>query len=75
MADAHPTAAFYGAINEDLSPYIYGVDYYLGDIVKLVGDYGLSTKARVTEYTRSYGPAGYKSFPTLEAIDPEGVTA
>jgi hypothetical protein len=71
MSDAHITARFDGSINEDLSPYIYGVDYFLGDIVSLQGDYGLEEKARVTEYIRSYGPDGYKAFPTLTAIEGE----
>lgn len=71
MSAAHITAKFNGSINEDLSEYIYGVDYFLGDIVMLQGDYGLTEKARVTEYIRSYGPDGYKAFPTLEAIEGE----
>lgn len=69
MSEAHVTAAFDGSINEDLSPYIYGVDYFLGDVVKMQGDYGLEEKARVTEYIRSYGPDGHKSFPTLTALE------
>jgi len=69
LSDAQPVAIFDGSINEDLSPYTYGVDYGLGDIVSLKGDYGLDTKARVTEYIRSDGPDGYKAFPTLVAID------
>lgn len=71
MSDAHVTASFDGSINEDLSPYVYGVDYFLGDIVKMVGDYGLDEKVRVTEYIRSYGPDGYKAFPTLSSIEGE----
>lgn len=69
LSDAHVTAAFDGSINEDLSSYIYGVDYFLGDIVKMQGDYGLETPSRVTEYIRSKGPDGYKAFPTLTAIE------
>ena len=69
LSEAQPTAIFDGSINEDLSPYRFGVDYGLGDIVTLKGDYGLDRKARVTEYIRSDGPDGRKSFPTLVAID------
>ncbi len=71
LSDAHVTALYNGSINEDLSPYIFGVDYFLGDIVTLQGDYGLQEKARVTEYIRSYGPEGYKSYPTLVSIEGE----
>lgn len=69
LADAHPTAIMDGSINADINPYVYGVDYGLGDIVKLVGDYGLSGKARVTEYIRSEDATGQKSYPTLVTID------
>jgi hypothetical protein len=68
LADAHETAIFDGSINQDLSPYVYGVDYNLGDTVRLVGDYGVDSKARVTEYIRSEDANGVKSYPTLVTI-------
>jgi hypothetical protein len=69
LAEAHVTAMFDGSINQDISPYIYGVDYNLGDIVRIAGDYGLDQKARVTEYIRSEDNTGVKSYPTLTAIN------
>lgn len=69
LSEAHETAVFDGSINNDLSPYVYGIDYNLGDIVKVVGDYGLEEKARVTEYIRSVDKTGSKAYPTLTAID------
>ena len=70
LADAHETALFDGSINEEINPYVYNVDYGLGDIVKLVGDYGLEApKARVTEYIRSEDATGSKAYPTLVTID------
>jgi hypothetical protein len=69
---AHETALFDGSINEDLSPYTYNVDYFLGDIVRTEGDYGLDTKSRVTEYIRSEDATGSKAYPTLSAIAEEG---
>lgn len=68
LSEAHETAMFDGSINQDLSPYKYGVDYGLGDIVKVAGDYGLDELARVTEYIRSEDATGYKSYPTLTTI-------
>lgn len=68
LAEAHETAIFDGSINQDLSPYVYGVDYNLGDIVRLVGDYGLDEKARVTEYIRAEDTKGVKSYPTLVTV-------
>lgn len=65
LAEAPEIAIFDGSINQDLSPYKYGVDYFLGDKVKLVGDYGLSQLSIVTEYIRSEDATGTKSYPTL----------
>lgn len=73
---ANETAKFDGALNPELSLYTYGVDYKLGDIVMMAGDYGLNTRSRVTEYIRSDDNQGSKSYPTLVSIekDPLGDT-
>lgn len=68
LAEAPETSIFDGSINQDLSPYKYGVDYFLGDTVKLVGDYGLSQLSIVTEYIRSEDASGTKSYPTLVTL-------
>ncbi len=68
LAEASETAIFDGNVNPDLNPYKYGIDYMLGDIVKMVGDYGLNELARVTEYIRSEDSTGQKSYPTLTTI-------
>lgn len=71
LAEAPETAIFDGSLNQDLSPYTYGDavnGYLLGDTVKLVGDYGLSQNAVVTEYIRSEDNTGTKSYPTLATI-------
>lgn len=68
LAQASETAIFDGSINQDLNPYRYGVDYNLGDIVKVAGDYGLDELARVTEYIRTEDATGDKAYPTLETI-------
>lgn len=69
LAEAHETALFDGSINEDLNPYVYGVDYGLGDIVHVKGDYGLYEPARVTEFIRSEDATGSKHFPTLVTLN------
>lgn len=68
LSEAKEIAIFDGSINADLSPYRYGVDYFLGDTVKLVGDYGLTQLATVTEYIRSEDATGTKGYPTLATV-------
>lgn len=68
LTEARETAMFDGSINEEVNSYTYGVDYNLGDIVRLSGDYGLFENARVTEYIRSKDATGVKSYPTLSTV-------
>ena len=71
LGTAHETALFDGSVNQDLSPYVYGDPvngYILGDIVKVVGDYGLTESCRVTEYIRSEDATGSKQYPTLTTL-------
>lgn len=68
LSEAKETALFDGSINQDINPYKFGTDYGLGDLVKLVGDYGLTKTARVTEYIRSSDATGNKAYPTLVTV-------
>lgn len=51
------------------SDYEFGIDYNLGDIVKVQGYSGLTQNVRVTEYIRSQDVDGERAYPTVEAID------
>lgn len=75
LNQANEIARFDGALNPDLSLYTYNVDYGLGDIVMMAGDYGLNTKSRVTEYIRSKDAQGSKSYPTLVSIEKDPLGA
>lgn len=47
----------------------YTKTYHLGDIVKLTGEYGLSTNVRVAEFIRTQDAEGERAYPTFEAVD------
>lgn len=49
--------------------YTYGVHYYLGDIVELVGQSGVPQKAQITEYIHSLDSEGEKAYPTVSVVD------
>ena len=46
-------------------PYVFGTDYYLGDLIRVEADYGLSQNMRVSEFIRTEDEQGYREFPTL----------
>lgn len=64
------TALFDGEIAYQIAAG-FGTKYHLGDILKLVGEYGLSADVRVSEYIRSSDADGEKAYPTFEVIDTE----
>lgn len=62
------TAMFDGEISVQIASG-YNRDYFLGDIIKLTGEYNLSEDARVAEFIRSSDSSGEKAYPTLQAVD------
>lgn len=58
-------------LDSELDPqrqFAYGVDYTIGDTVQVVTDFGLDTKAIVTEFIRSWDQNGYTEVPTFKLI-------
>lgn len=45
--------------------FVYGQDFFLGDIVQVRNDFGLETEARVTEVVRSWDESGERVLPTF----------
>ena len=67
LADRLPTALFTGGVAAEIGDG-YNSAYFLGDIVTLAGEYGLSQDARVAEFVRTQDATGKKSYPTFEAV-------
>lgn len=47
----------------------YGRDYFMGDIVDIVGHSGIRRKAQITEYIRSRDKTGETEYPTVSIIE------
>jgi len=62
------TALFDGEISALIAAG-YNRDYFLGDILKLQGEYGLSETVRVAEFIRSADSTGEKAYPTFEVVE------
>lgn len=67
IGNANKTEMFTGEISRQTAAR-YGIDYFLGDTVKLVGEYGLSQNVTVSEFVRTSDATGEKSYPTFEAV-------
>ena len=59
--------SFEGEIDSSLQ-FKYGTDYFIGDLVEVENEYGISMKARVSELIRSYDSNGYKEYPTFTKV-------
>lgn len=70
LGSLNPTAYFDGQIPDQIAMR-YNVDYRLGDVISLIGNYGLSRKVRVMEFIRSLDNTGYKAYPTFQAQETE----
>lgn len=65
LAEYGAITAFEGTI-EPGTTFIYKQDYNLGDIVTVANNYGISTKARITEVIEVKDDNGYSVQPTFE---------
>ena len=66
------TVSFEGEV-EATRMFVYGEDFFMGDIVQISNEYGIEGAARVMEFVRSDDANGTKQYPTFEAIqDIEG---
>ena len=48
--------------------FVYGEDFFIGDIVQISNEYGIEGSARVMEFIKSDDASGSKAYPTFEAI-------
>lgn len=68
LADNVSTKSFEGEV-ETTRMYRYGEDFFMGDIVQIVNEYGIEGKSRVTEFIRSQNKEGIVSYPTFINVE------
>lgn len=68
LAGARIQQTFDGVVSPD-SPYVYGVDYFLGDLVSQQNSDGEAEEMRVTEQIFSQNGDGETSYPTLALFE------
>lgn len=56
---------------ETQNTFVYGKDFFIGDIVQIENEFGLAATVRISELIRSYDDSGYSVYPTFEVIDEE----
>lgn len=67
LADNKAQKEFDGKV-ETSQMFVYGRDFFLGDVVQITNEYGIEGKARVTEMIYSESKSGIEVYPSFEAI-------
>lgn len=68
LSENQYTKVFTGEVDA-VKTFVYGVDFFKGDIVQIANEYGMEAKVRVSEVVRAQDTTGYKTYPTFEVIE------
>ena len=64
------TISFEGEVDISAT-YEFGSDYYIGDVVQVINEFGCQSGSRITEFIRSQDDTGLEYYPTFETLDEE----
>lgn len=67
LLDNSKTVNFEGEVDA-VRMFVYGEDFFIGDIVQISNEYGIEGSARVMEFIKSDDASGSKAYPTFQAI-------
>lgn len=70
LAETKVTQAFEGEIDASRQ-FVYGQDFFIGDIVQIKNEYGMEAKSRVSELVLSQEEAGEAVYPTFTSMSNE----
>ena len=48
--------------------FVYGKDFFMGDVIQMANEYGIEGSARVVEWVLSIDKEGTKAYPTFDAV-------
>jgi hypothetical protein len=68
LLESQPISSFDGLIDATTT-YVYGEDFFLGDIVQIENEYGLTGRSRITELVFSEDLSGRGIYPTFEMME------
>ena len=60
------------SVDSEVAPnhtYVLGRDYFIGDVVEIINEYGIAMTPRVVEVIECQDEAGYTCIPTFATDD------
>ncbi len=67
LIDNSRTVSFEGEVDATRM-FVYGEDFFMGDIIQISNEYGIEGAARVMEFIKSDDANGSKQYPTFQAV-------
>lgn len=68
LSECVETKTFDGKSETSMS-FKLGEDYYIGDIVQIENEYGITSRSRITEVVRSDNNLGFEMYPTFTKVE------
>jgi hypothetical protein len=68
IAEAFPISEFGATVETNIGGFMYGRDFFLGDIVQAKNEYGIEGAMRVTQFLISEDISGHRVYPTFVMI-------
>lgn len=68
LSEYKTTDIFEGEM-ETTKTFVYGVDFFKGDVVQFVNEYDMQVKVRVMEIIRAQDATGYNTYPTFSVVE------
>lgn len=68
LAENIATQSFEGQVDASRM-FKYGTDFFIGDIIQIVNEYGMEAKSRVTEIVHSQSTTEAGTFPTFSSVE------
>lgn len=68
LIESLPVNAFDGKIDVLSGTYVYGEDYFIGDIVQIANEYGLTGRSRIEEMVFFEDSSGRDIYPTFVTV-------
>lgn len=68
LAENVTTQSFEGEVETSSDMYAYDEDFFMGDIVEIVNEYGIEARVRVTEMVMSQSTSEFSTYPTFSKV-------
>jgi hypothetical protein len=67
LSEAKDVKSFEGSA-ETTNMFVYGKDFFIGDICQIENEYGMLESVRITEFIQSIDSNGTQAYPTFEVV-------